>query len=267
MNNQVWVPVENPVAAGHCPNCNTEMVLIGRSAYCEKCRQQFKKQKKPVKHRPVVDLTTKDVLEMLTIAGEESPRDFTLLGFMASSLRESEVVGGDGKRVKLPGLQIEDLRLEKEAVWVSGKGIETGNSRKYDQPVPRRFLEAALYLADGRKTGLVPFGVKVRRVNDIVKRYARVIGHPDWRWVRPHHGLRGWFSDAVKKVIPESPAGMVEWVDLMRHSRKGRGVTVGNYGGPSTPFERRREIAVAAMQPLLESLPPRFSFESESTDS
>jgi integrase len=236
--------------------------IFGKRGSCNVCRKELEIPKRKPIHRRVIDLTTPQLTGMLYWAGMEGGAgDFSMLGFMASSLRRGEVIGEHTKRVDLPGVQVENVNLRDEYVWIRGKGIE----QEIQIPVPRRILQAGLLVAGSRLKGRLfddPF-MSTQKLAIIVKRYARMAEIHDWKDVRTHR-LRQWFSNTSKQLggYKPGPEGLVEWIDLMRHSRKGQGVTVGFYGGPSTPFERRKEISDRTLGSVLAGLPESFPFET-----
>jgi hypothetical protein len=253
---------ETNATNGICPGCQGEVVMLGKRGICIVCRKESEILKKKPIHRRVIDLTTPQITGMLYWAGMEGgARDFSMLGFMASSLRRGEVIGEHTEKVDLPGVQIENINLRDEYAWVRGKGIE----QEIQIPVPGRILQAGLLVAGSGKKGRLfddPF-LSTQKLAIIVKRYARMAEVIEWKDVRTHR-LRQWFSSTSTQLggYKPGPEGLVEWIDVMRHSRKRQGVTVGFYGGPSTPFERRKQISDRTLGPLLAGLPDSFPFET-----
>ena len=239
-------------------DCPGQMTVTGRLATCPVCKTTYERERPTHSHRTVLDLTDANVAAILARLADE-PRDFAICGFLLSGFRESEVVGGRGDNdVLLPGVAREDIRLEEEACWVVGKGqsrliAEQKEPRRILQPVARVFLEAALS-RDIDHGPLFP-DVYPRMLRDLVKDWARQAGIEDYELVRCHR-LRHWFSIKCKERggLREGPAGLCEWIDLMRHSRKGSGVTLSFYSGQETTFQRKRELALATVAPVLSLL-------------
>ncbi len=209
-----------------------------------------------IKVKREVDLTTPDVREMLDLAEKTGLVDYCLLGFMAIGLREAEVTGSDDPRIpgerRLPGLRVEDLK--RDSVLVHGKGYTV---KDYDgtvrqdatkivlYPVPGELMDPAKALArDAGHGRLVPLGTRTAR--RIVRRYARLAGVEEWRLVHPHR-LRHWFEEAVRPVAKDP----FELADMMRHSKKGVGVSsAGGFYARTISTSRRREILLEAVKPL-----------------
>jgi integrase len=217
--------------------------------------QKETQQRRRVKVNPEIDLSSDEVRRMLDLAAQTGPEHYSLLGFMAIGLRESEVVGRDDPRTqlgrRLPGLRVRDFRWQNGTVWVHGKGytyVEVDGTVKEDAtkivqyPVPARLLEPAKVLARNAGQGrIIP--IPTRAVRRIVKRYAKMAGVEDWRLCHPHR-LRHAFEDLCK---PHTKNEM-ELSDMMRHSKTRFGTT-GAYDRRITD-QRRREVLIQATSPL-----------------
>src|SRR6267143_5110615 len=244
-----------PCQTSDCPGT---MRIVGRRGVCPVCGKTYQREKPRHSSRLIVELTDLDVARMLAHALRCDPRDFAILGFLASGFRRSEVVGGDDNMVMLPGVHVEDVLLDQQGVRVVGKGQspalrEGRDPKRVLQPVPRVFLEAAL--RRGFENGPLFEDVNTHQVGDLVKEYARLAAHPEWEEVRAHR-LRHWYSNAIRKRIGnQGPTALLEWQDTMRHSRSSAGsVTVAFYSGETTTFERRLEICLLAFAPVLAEL-------------
>src|SRR5436309_4804333 len=101
-------------------DCPGVMRVLGRKAVCPVCGNSYQRDKPHRSSRLVVEFTDLDVASMLAHARHCDPRDFAILGFLASGFRRSEVVGGDDNGVILPGVHAEDIQLKQQGVRVVG---------------------------------------------------------------------------------------------------------------------------------------------------
>ena len=244
------VAEQRPALACKNPGCPGVLLTIGRRSICSVCRQISSAPRVKHQERRKTDLSDPQVIDMLALARSRNTRDFTILGFLASGFRRSEIVGGDDNGVTLPGVQVGDVHVDEEYVWVHGK-----NDKEIQQPVPRLILE--LGLSFGQREGKLIEWVTTHAVGELVKAYAESCGLPDAQLVTSHR-FRHWFSRRVKEHggLRQGVEGLVEWADVMRHSRKGLGgvTTLGFYSGPFTTFDRRRDIVRSALQGILGQL-------------
>jgi hypothetical protein len=164
----------------------------------------------------------------------------------------------------LPGVYLEDIFVDRQCIRITGKG-QSATIRQNRipstilQPVPALVLEAIrIYAREWKgdsKTGKLFEDVTTHAVGELCKEYGRLAAVPEWQSLGAH-AERHWYSNAVRKRgVAQSPQGMLEWSDLLRHSRKSAGSTaVAFYSGGFTTFERRLEICLATWQPILEQL-------------
>jgi len=255
------VAEQRPALTCKNPGCHGILLTIGRRSICSVCRQITSAPRVKHQERRKTDLSDQQVVDMLALARSRNPRDFTILGFLASGFRRSEIVGGDDNGVTLPGVQVEDVHVDEEYAWIHGK-----NDKEIQQPVPRLILEPGLSFG-GREGKLIEW-VTTHAVGELVKAYAESCGLPDAQLVTSHR-FRHWFSRRVKEHGGLKPGveGLVEWADVMRHSRKGLGgvTTVGYYNGPFTTFQRRHEIVKSALQGILDQVARLAARKNDST--
>lgn len=158
---------------------------------------------------------------MLSIAKQNSDRDYILLLLMRYGLRCGEIVGWRG----LPGIKREDLR--EKGIWVKGKGYSKGIVQDRLVPMPAELMNRIKSFASAGPPGDRLFTISEVWAEKVVKNCARQAGVEDWQRVGPHR-LRAFFATDAKD------RGLDAFTirDLMRH----KNITTTNlYVGQSSP--------------------------------
>jgi len=182
-------------------------------------------KKKGPKHE--IDLTSRNLAQILTITEKENLEHFCLFGFYIDyGLRRAEAIGGDQKGNHLPGIMIEDIRRK---AWES-------------IPISPVLLSRLKEFVGPRRSGKV-FQISHQTPNNLLHKYARMIGIEDWACAHPHR-IRHWFHGIMAKrlgvPISGQPLNQFEFYDIERHDRTPLGV-IARYV-PATALDRRRAI-------------------------
>jgi integrase len=201
-----------------------------------------------------IDLTSEQLTRILRLAEEESLENFCLFGLYVSyGLRRAEAIGGDQKGNSLPGIMMENIRWNDGYVWLTGKGYGPTTDKPWRRswesiPICPRLLARMKEFAEGREKGKM-FEMSHQTPNNILHKYARMIGIEDWTRAHPHR-IRHWFHGIMSKRLGVSisgqPLNQFEFYDIERHDRTPLGV-IARYV-PATPLDRRRAIVQTVLR-------------------
>lgn len=150
---------------------------------------------------------------ILDVAKSENPEALLILQLCRYGLRDGEILGTPPKIVSykrrvnrhdpnspletvtetysLPGLKKGDLR--PNGIWLVGKGYTDEPPDLYPLPA---WLAAELNAFSAERPGEDDgklFSIGVRRLEQLVKQYAKQAGVEDWQLVKPHR-LRAFFA-------------------------------------------------------------------------
>ncbi|OLD56269.1 hypothetical protein AUI46_01630 [archaeon 13_1_40CM_2_52_13] len=195
-----------------------------------------------------IDLTSRQLAEILAITEKVNLEHFCLFGlYVDYGLRRAEPIGGDQKGNNLPGIMIEDIRWNDGYVWLTGKGYGPTPDKPWRKswdsiPLSPRLLARLKEFVGSRENGKV-FQMSHHTPNNLLHKYAKMIGIEDWARAHPHR-IRHWFHGIMSKrlgvPISGQPLNQFEFYDIERHDRTPLGV-IARYV-PATPLDRRRSI-------------------------
>jgi integrase len=200
-----------------------------------------------------IDLTSAQLGRILALAEKEDLEHFCLFGLYTDyGLRRAEPIGGDQKGNRLPGIMIEDIKWNDAYVWLTGKGYGPTPDKPWRKswesiPVSPILLARLKEFVGRRRTGKL-FQISHQTPNNLMHKYARMIGIEDWPLAHPHR-IRHWFHGIMSRrlgvPISGQPLNQFEFYDIERHDRTPLGV-ISRYV-PATPLDRRRTIVQAVL--------------------
>ena len=195
-----------------------------------------------------IDFTSQHLAGILDLAEKEKLEHFCLFGLYVSyGLRRAEPIGGDQKGNQLPGIMIEDIKWNDGYVWLTGKGYAPTTDKPWRRswesiPISQLLLAHLKEFVGSRASGKL-FQMSHQTPNNLVHKYAKMVGIEDWLLAHPHR-IRHWFHGIMSKrlgvPISGQPLNQFEFYDIERHDRTPLGV-IARYV-PATPLDRRRAI-------------------------
>jgi integrase len=147
---------------------------------------------------------------------------------------------------------IEDIKWNDAYVWLTGKGYGPTPDKPWRKswesiPVSPILLARLKEFVGRRRTGKL-FQISHQTPNNLMHKYARMIGIEDWPLAHPHR-IRHWFHGIMSRrlgvPISGQPLNQFEFYDIERHDRTPLGV-ISRYV-PATPLDRRRTIVQAVL--------------------